>query len=149
VEGPRVGAAARFAAALQAGDGAELAAVSEEFEEIGDGIAALDAAAHAAMAYRRKGLRGSAYGCATRAQALAEKSDGARTPALLQVLEPLPLTYRERETVMLIGQGLSTTAIAERLHVSVRTVEGHIYRAMTKTGVTTRDELAALLPRRA
>jgi DNA-binding CsgD family transcriptional regulator len=147
VEGPRVGVAARFAAALQTGDGAELAAVSEAFEEIGDGIAALDAAAHAAMAYRRKGLRGSAYGCATRAETLAEKCEGARTPAMLQVMEPLPLTYRERETVMLIGQGLSTSAIAERLHVSVRTVEGHIYRAMTKTGVTTRDELAALLPR--
>jgi DNA-binding CsgD family transcriptional regulator len=148
VEGPRVGVAARFAAALQAGDGAELAAVSEEFEEIGDGIAALDAAAHAAMAYKRKGLRGSAYGCATRAETLAETCEGARTPALLQVVEPLPLTYREREIVMLLGEGLSTSAIAERLHVSVRTVEGHIYRAMTKTGVTSRDELAALLPRR-
>jgi DNA-binding CsgD family transcriptional regulator len=30
----------------------------------------------------------------------------------------------------------------------VRTVEGHIYRAMAKTGTTSREELAALLPRR-
>lgn len=148
VEGPRVGIAARFATALLAGDGTELATVSEDFERMGDGIAALDAAAHAAMAYRRQGLRGSAYGCASRAELLAEKCEGARTPAFRQAVEPLPLTYRERETVMLIGEGLSTTAIAERLHVSVRTVEGHIYRAMAKTGVTTRDELAALLPRR-
>ena len=38
--------------------------------------------------------------------------------------------------------------IAERLTLSVRTVESHVYRAMSKTGTTTRDELAALLPRR-
>jgi DNA-binding CsgD family transcriptional regulator len=29
----------------------------------------------------------------------------------------------------------------------VRTVESHIYRAMAKTGTTTRDELAALIRR--
>src|SRR5262249_50668389 len=65
VEGPRVGVAARFATALAAVDGAELAAVSEEFEEMGDLVAALDAAAHAATAYRQKDLRGSALGCST------------------------------------------------------------------------------------
>jgi DNA-binding CsgD family transcriptional regulator len=57
----------------------------------------------------------------------------------------LPLTDREREIVMLLGQGLSGRAVAERLTLSVRTVEGHIYRAMSKTGATSRDELAALL----
>ncbi len=39
VEGPRVGVAARFSAALAAGEAGELAAVSEEFERIGDLIA--------------------------------------------------------------------------------------------------------------
>nr|CRL57419.1 TPR repeat-containing protein [Mycolicibacterium fortuitum subsp. fortuitum DSM 46621 = ATCC 6841 = JCM 6387] len=48
---------------------------------------------------------------------------------------------------MLLGTGLSSRAIAERLRLSVRTVEGHIYRAMAKTGVSTRAELVALLPR--
>jgi hypothetical protein len=33
--------------------------------------------------------------------------------------------------------------VAARLSLSVRTVEGHIYRAMMKTGVSSRDELAA------
>jgi DNA-binding CsgD family transcriptional regulator len=42
---------------------------------------------------------------------------------------------------------LSSRAIADRLTLSVRTVEGHIYRAMAKTGATTREELAAMLPR--
>jgi DNA-binding CsgD family transcriptional regulator len=146
VEGPRVGLAARFAAALHDDDAAELSAVSEEFERMGDLVAAVDAAAHAAAAYRRKDKRGSALGCATRAGALADRC-GAYTPVLGQAAEPLPLTDRERETVMLIGEGLSSREIAERLTLSVRTVESHVYRAMLKTGTTCRDELAALLPR--
>jgi DNA-binding CsgD family transcriptional regulator len=145
VEGPRVRVAARFAEALHDGDGAELAAVSDEFVRMGDLVAAVDAAAHAAITYRRQDLRGSALGCSTRAEALAEQCGGASTPALRQAAERLPLTDREREIVMLIGQGLSNRAVADRLTLSVRTVEDHIYKAMTKTGTTSRHELAALL----
>jgi DNA-binding CsgD family transcriptional regulator len=147
VEGPRVGVAARFSAALNAGDAAELAAVSEEFERMGDLVAAVDAAAHAALRHRSQGRRGSALGCAARAGALAEQCGGVLTPALSQAGEPVPFTDREREIVMLIGEGLSNREVAERLTVSVRTVESHIYRAMAKTGTTTREELAALIPR--
>ena len=89
VEGPRVGLAARFADALRDGDAAELASVSEEFERMGDPVAAIDAAAHAAIAYRRQDQRGSALGCSTRADALADTvrrnhtgaSSGDRKPA--------------------------------------------------------------------
>jgi DNA-binding CsgD family transcriptional regulator len=146
VEGTRVGIAARFATALHDQDGAELAAVSKAFEAIGDLVAAVDAAAQAAIVYRRQDLRGSALGCVARADSLAEEC-GANTPALRQAREPLPLTDREREIVMLLAQGMSNRAIAARLTLSVRTVEGHIYKAMTKTGTTTREELAALVPK--
>jgi DNA-binding CsgD family transcriptional regulator len=146
VEGPRVGLAARFAAAVRDGDAAGLTSVSEGFEQIGDLVAAVDAAAHAAIAYRGHDKRGSALGCSTRAAALAEQC-GATTWALRQVSAPLPLTDREREIVMLAGEGLSNRAVAERLTLSVRTVESHIYRAMLKTGTTSRDELTALLSR--
>lgn len=54
VEGPRAGLAARFAAALRAGNAAELSAVSAEFARMGDLVAAVDASAHAALAYRRQ-----------------------------------------------------------------------------------------------
>ncbi len=147
VEGPRAGVAARFAEALNDDDGAELSAVSAEFEDMGDLIAAVDAAAHAAIAYRHHDLRGSALGCSARAEALAEQCGGARTPTLRKAVERLPLTDREREIVMLIGEGLSNRDIATRLTLSVRTVESHIYKAMAKTGTLNRDELAALLPR--
>jgi DNA-binding CsgD family transcriptional regulator len=115
---------------------------------LGDEVAAVDAAAQAALAYRRQDLRGSALGCVARAEALAERS-GADTPTLRRAREPLPLTDREREIVLLLGQGLSNRDVAERLTVSVRTVEGHIYKAMAKTGTASREELAALLNRRA
>lgn len=146
VEGPRAGLAARFAAALCDGNATGLSSVSEEFERMGDLVAAVDAAAHAAVAYRRQDKRGSALGCSARAAALAEQC-GATTWALRQASEPLPLTDRETEVVMLMGEGLSNRAVAERLTLSVRTVESYVYRAMLKTGTTSRDELAALLPR--
>jgi DNA-binding CsgD family transcriptional regulator len=148
VEGPRVGLAARFAEALCDGDAAELVAVSEDFERMGDLVAAVDAAAHAAIGYRRQDQRGSALGCSARADALAQQCGDASTPALRQASERLPLTDREREIVMLIADGLSSRAVAERLSLSVRTVETHIYRAMAKTGTTSRDELANLLTSR-
>jgi DNA-binding CsgD family transcriptional regulator len=145
VEGPRVAAAARFADALRNGDAAELEAVSFTFEKFEDRIAAIDAAARAALRYRSQGKRGSALRCSSRAEALAQRCGSARTPALLPAAVPLPLTDREREIVMLLRQGLTTREVAERLTLSVRTVEGHIYRAMAKTGAVTRDDLTSLL----
>jgi hypothetical protein len=64
--------AAKLLLTVRAGDGAELATVSEGFEEMGDLIAATDSAAHTALAYRGQGMRGSAFTHAARAEALAE-----------------------------------------------------------------------------
>jgi DNA-binding NarL/FixJ family response regulator len=73
--------------------------------------------------------------------------EGARTPALAALAAPLPLTDREREIVTMAAGGLSNREIAQRLVVSVRTVENHLYRASTKLGTTDRTELTALLHR--
>jgi DNA-binding CsgD family transcriptional regulator len=145
VEGPRAKLAARFATALSNSDGAELDSISKEFEQLGDLVAAVDAAAHACIAYRHGELRGSALNCSTRAEALARRCGGISTPALREVSEPLPLTPREREIVRLLASGLNTRQVAERLSLSGRTVEGHVYRAMTKTGVSSREELLRLV----
>jgi DNA-binding CsgD family transcriptional regulator len=147
VEGPRAGLAARFAEALRTGDGAELVSVSEDFEQMGDLIAAMDAAAHASQVCRSQNLKGASLTNSARAEQLARQCGGAATPALLRASERVPLTDREREIVMLLGKGQSTRAIADRLTLSVRTVEGHIYRAMMKTGAADREELIKMLPR--
>ncbi|MGE2717272.1 LuxR C-terminal-related transcriptional regulator [Mycolicibacterium litorale] len=145
VEGLRVGLASRYADALSEGNGSGLMGVSEDFERMGDRIAAMDSAAHAAVAHRHNGLRGSAFIAAARAEELAAECGGASTPALRLAAQRLPLTGREHEIVMLVGQGLSSNGVATRLSLSVRTVEGHIYRAMAKTGAGSRGELVAML----
>lgn len=148
VDGPRAGLAARFAAALRDRDAHELSQLSDEFEQMGDPVAAADVAAHAAIIYRHEARRGSMLNCSKRADDLAREC-GVITPATEQAAERIPLTPREREVVALLSAGItSSRAIAERLSLSFRTVDGHIFRAMGKTGTTTREELAKLYKRR-
>jgi ATP/maltotriose-dependent transcriptional regulator MalT len=51
-----------------------------------------------------------------------------------------PLTDRELDVLHLIGQGLSNSAIAEQLVISVGTVKAHTNRIYGKLGVTNRVE---------
>lgn len=145
VDGPRAPVAAVQAAALATDDGDSLQAASVQLEQMGDLLAAADAAAQAAAAYTHRDRGSSAKAAAARAHRLAEACEGARTPALIAAARPLPLTEREREVVTLAAQGLSNREVANRLVVSVRTVEGHLYRVGAKLGTTNRAELAALL----
>jgi len=145
VDGPRAAPAAAHAAALAAEDGAALHAASVQLEEMGALLSAADAAAQAAAAHARQDRRGSAHTAATRAHRLAQACEGARTPALAAIAAPLPLTHREREIATLAANGLSNRQIAQRLVVSVRTVEGHLYRVCAKLGISDRTTLATLL----
>lgn len=54
------------------------------------------------------------------------------------------LTDREREVLSLIGEGLSTAEIANRLHRSVKTIEWHRASLGTKLNVSNRVELAQI-----
>ena len=54
-----------------------------------------------------------------------------------------PLTRREREIARLISDGLTNRAIADRLVISERTVEGHVRSTLAKLQLTNRTELAA------
>jgi DNA-binding NarL/FixJ family response regulator len=56
------------------------------------------------------------------------------------------LTAREREVAQLAAGGASNKAIAQRMFVSVRTVEGHLYQVYSKLNVCTRNELTELVP---
>lgn len=147
VQGPRAPAAAAHAAALAGNDGPKLMAASAEYEAFGDQLAAADAAAQAAAAFRAAGSRGSALTAVARANALAEEC-GADTPALRTTDARAELTPRQREIASLVAAGQSNREIADRLHMSVRSVEGHIFRASQRNGVTSREALAALLDRR-
>jgi DNA-binding CsgD family transcriptional regulator len=144
IEGPRVAAASAHAAALSACDGARLLAAAAEYESFGDRIAAADAAAQAAVLLREDGLGGSALTATTVARRLAEAC-GADTPALRALTTPSVLTDRQREIIALAASGMTNRQIAQRLVMSIRTVEGHLFRASQRAGVNTREELIALL----
>ncbi|MFD2157195.1 response regulator transcription factor [Rhodococcus jostii] len=112
---------------------------------MGDLLSAMDAAAHAATTYRSRGRNGSALTAAARAQRLADTCGGADTPALREAQQPSPLTARQREVITLAAQGLSNKQIAEKMTLSVRTIEGHLHRAALKTGVSGRGDLGATI----
>ncbi len=55
------------------------------------------------------------------------------------------LTQRESEIASHAAAGESNKAIAARMHISVRTVEGHLYQVYSKLQVTSRAELREIL----
>jgi len=128
--------------ALAAADAKGLTAVAGELAELGMKCAAADAAAQAAKVFAARHERKGEVEAMARA---AELAGGASTPALDQVLNPLPLTGRELEIAIMASEGMTNKAIAERLSVSVRTVEGHIYRACMKLDVPDRTMLAEVV----
>ncbi len=54
-----------------------------------------------------------------------------------------PLTAREGQIAGLIAEGMSNRAIAERLVISPRTVDGHVERILAKLAFTSRAQVAA------
>ncbi|GAA4790470.1 LuxR family transcriptional regulator [Actinomycetospora chlora] len=150
LDGPRASTAAAHAAALAARDVDRLIATADQMESCGLVLAAVDALAHAAVVARDRGEHTAATAAAERATTLAaERCEGAVTPALRLAQAPLPVSGREREVATLAAEGLTNRQIALRLHVSVRTVESHIYRACTRLGLPDRAALAAAIaPRR-
>jgi DNA-binding CsgD family transcriptional regulator len=145
VQGPRAPTAAAHAAALAAGNGDELVEASRLYEAFGDRVAAADTAAQAVLAHRRAGLRGAAMNASATTQRLATECQGAQTPALRAAMTPQPFTDRQREIISLAAQGLSNTEIADRLAMSKRSVEGHLFRASQRVAAKTREQLISIL----
>jgi DNA-binding CsgD family transcriptional regulator len=141
VDGPRVAVAARHALALAANDAAGLESVGGAYVEIGERVAALDAISQASAAFATLGDQVSARRLASRARSLANWAEGAHTMAYRRVMLPPSLTARESEIVRLAADGMPNKEIASVLGISVRTVEGHLYRASGKLGGATRSQL--------
>ena len=56
-------------------------------------------------------------------------------------MSPATLTAREREVVQLYAEGQTTKKIAERLNLSIKTVETHRRHIMEKLNITSIAEL--------
>jgi DNA-binding NarL/FixJ family response regulator len=141
---PLAAAVALHAEALLARDGEGLLAASAAYRGIGDRVAAADAAAQASVAFdegqnHRRGLYAAAL-----ASELADDCGGLHTPAL-RTPAGLKLSGRQRDVIELVVAGLSNRQIADQLVMSVRTVEGHVYRACQRVGAQSREELASII----
>jgi DNA-binding CsgD family transcriptional regulator len=109
------------------------------------GLAALGCDLWAAETYVRAGHVHRSGGHVAPALASAAEADRllARCGPVRLVPPPVadPLTGREREVVDLATRGHRDRDIAERLNLSVRTVQSHLYRAYRKLGVEGRRDL--------
>ena len=76
------------------------------------------------------------------ATVLDESAPGAGRAGVAGPAEP-SLTEREREIAGLVARGLSSRAIAGRLSISPRTVDGHVERILAKLGFSSRAQVAA------
>jgi DNA-binding NarL/FixJ family response regulator len=61
------------------------------------------------------------------------------------VVASQPFTNRQREIISLAAQGLSNKQIADKLTMSTRSVEGHLFRASQRVGATSREQLISIL----
>jgi DNA-binding CsgD family transcriptional regulator/tetratricopeptide (TPR) repeat protein len=142
---PLANAVAAHAESLLARNGDGLLAACEAYQAIGDRCTAADAAAQAAVAFTGAQSRSRGLFAASVSAQLAAECGGLCTPATRSPASPTPLTPRQREVAELVAAGLSNKEIADRLYMSVRTVEGHLLRACQRVGATTRGDLARIM----
>lgn len=145
IQGPVGELAADHARALLDRDGIALADVGERLAACGFNLMALDALAQAESVHAAAGEKASAAACRRRANELAERCEGATTPATRAVGAGAVLSKREREVAELAARGMTDREIADALSIGIRTVESHLSHVYVKIGATSRRELATLL----
>ena len=145
VEGDLVQVMDLHAHALAEGSPDALDAVAERYGILGLGLYAAETAAQASQLHARVGEPRRAAASASRAQSMLPGGDSARPVTLLLASTPASLTRREREVALLARSGMSSQAIATRLHLSTRTVDTHLARVYFKLGISRRSELGEAL----
>lgn len=101
-----------------------------------DREATIDEVARIATSVAREELICSPRMAATLFRRIASLADGARG-------DNGPLTFREREVLALIRDGLSNKEIAQRLRIAEPTVKNHVHNLLEKLQVKRRTEAAA------
>ncbi|MDJ0312346.1 helix-turn-helix transcriptional regulator [Arthrobacter sp. H35-D1] len=104
-----------------------------------------DQAEATAIIGRQGRLARAARAGAVQAKAAMGSGAEARGHELIRQATSVVLTRREREIAALAARGVSDAEIAARLHLSVRTIEGHLYHCYAKLNITSRSELTEVL----
>ena len=129
----------RLAEGMREADSELLLAASKDAEASGNAVFARDAARKAVSCANDAGNR-IALRVAQRAQQSLDDKFGSPKNGL-HSLTTSTLTARECEVAVRAAAGTSNRKIAEQMHVSVRTVEGHLYQVYSKLHVASRSEL--------
>ena len=137
--------AARYAAALCGRDADGLEQASAAFERMGSPLFGAEAAAEAATLRYRSGEPRRAAQLEARVAELARRCDVVVTPAVVNTSSQAMLTARQLEIATLAAAGVPNRGIAERLYLSVRTVETQLQRSYEKLGIDSRSKLAQAL----
>jgi DNA-binding CsgD family transcriptional regulator len=66
-------------------------------------------------------------------------------PRRARLTGPTSLTESQRQVAFLAAEGMTNRQIAERLFITIKTVETHLMAVYRKLGIRTRDELASAL----
>lgn len=141
---------ARGAVLLAAGDpaaGAPLRGARQRWEALGAHYEAARSQALLGQVCRRAGDHDSAAVHLDAARRAFRRFGAAADLAALPTdgaARPFDLTPREREVLRLVARGLTNRAIAERLHVAVRTVDRHVTSILRKLDVPTRTAATAV-----
>lgn len=142
---PATAAFATVAGALAHDDAHQLTTAAETLHDLGHLLPAAEAAATAYRLHARAGRRTLAKNTLVRARELLTECGGARTPLTVLTGSEASLTPRELQVAKLIAAGLSGRAVANRLGLSLRTVNNHLGRVYAKLGVSGRHALSQIL----
>ncbi len=140
-DGHFVSARHRFVAAVDSGDAVALDELVGALGVLGARHLAAEAASMASTAWRRSGHPMAAERSRRVSERWRATSQGLFTPGVAVFDSPSPLSAREREVALLAAEGHTSREIADRLHVSVRTVDNHLQRVYAKLGVRSRREI--------
>jgi DNA-binding CsgD family transcriptional regulator len=141
-EGRSAEFAAAYCRALAAKDVNRLVEMSDAAARDGLDLAAAECAAHALRILETRGDKPRQF----EAQKLVKQRTAALNKSGSSAAEIPPdlhkLTRREQEIAALVQAAASNREIALQLGLSLRTVEGHLYRMFAKLGISHREDLA-------
>jgi DNA-binding CsgD family transcriptional regulator len=145
VDGPLARVLCEQVEALAAGDPDELIRTGDLLARLGFRPFAVDSYTAAAASAARRGDVRSGTQADERLRRLLADGEALSIPAALVGSAGHTLTARERDVAALAAAGLADRVIAQRLGVSVRTVQTHLAHVYAKTHTSGRRELADLL----